>query len=149
LRGTSYTFTPTAFTAGTINVGTLNATTINGVSAGGGVQIGGDLGGTNAAPVVTGLQGKPVSATAPISGQALIYNGTTYVPKTPSTTITLEHAFGSAGTFNYAHNLGTLYPLMTCYVNSGSSAFTASNVDANNIAITVTASSDITCTFGI
>jgi hypothetical protein len=121
----------------------------HGGGGGGGVQIAGDIGGTNAAPVVTGIQGKPVSATAPTAGQALIYNGTTFVPKAPSTTVTLEHAFSGAGTFNYTHNLGSSYPLMTCYVNSGSSAFTANNVDANNIAITVTASSDITCTFGI
>jgi hypothetical protein len=149
LRGTAYSFTPTAFTAGTINVGTLNATTINGVSAGGGLQLGGDIGGTNSTPIVTGIQGKPVAATAPVAGQALIYNGTVYVPKTPSSTVTLEHSFTGSGTFNYAHNLGSLYPLMTCYVNSGSQFFTASNVDTNNIAITVTASSDITCTFGI
>lgn len=66
-----------------------------------------------------------------------------------TTTITLQHTFAAAGTFNYAHNLGTLYPLMTCYVNSGSPGYTASNVDANDMAITVTAASDITCTFGI
>jgi hypothetical protein len=153
LRGTAYSFSPTALTAATINVGTLNATTINGGSGGGGggggVQIAGDLGGTDTAPLVTGIQGKPVSATAPAVGQALIFNGTAYVPKAPSSTVTLEHAFSGPGTFNYTHNLGSSYPLMTCYVNSGSSAFTANNVDANNIAITVTASSDITCTFGI
>jgi hypothetical protein len=63
-------------------------------------------------------------------------------------TVTLEHAFAAAGTFNYTHNLGTLYPLMTCYINSGSPTYTAGNIDANNIAITVTAASDITCTFG-
>ncbi len=64
------------------------------------------------------------------------------------TTVTVQHTFPGAGTFNYTHNLGTSYPLMTCYVNTGSSAYTASNVDANNIAITVPAASDITCTFG-
>jgi hypothetical protein len=63
-------------------------------------------------------------------------------------TVTLQHTFPAAGTFNYTHSLGTAYPLMTCYVNSGSPAYTAANVDANNIAITVTAPSDITCTFG-
>ncbi|HEV2646873.1 MAG TPA: hypothetical protein VGU46_10965 [Acidobacteriaceae bacterium] len=156
LRGTTYSFSPTALTAPTINAGTVNATTINGSTGGGGgggggggVQLAGDLSGTNAAPVVSGIQGHPVSATAPAVGQALIFNGTAYVPKAPSSTVTLQHAFTGAGTFNYTHNLGSLYPLMTCYVNSGSSAFTANNVDANNIAITVTASSDITCTFGI
>jgi hypothetical protein len=65
------------------------------------------------------------------------------------TTVTLQHTFAGAGTFNFMHNLGTLYPLMTCYVNSGSPSYSAGNVDANDIAITVTASSDITCTFGI
>jgi hypothetical protein len=63
-------------------------------------------------------------------------------------TVTLQHTFAAAGTFNYMHSLGTAYPLMTCYVNSGSPAYTAANIDANNIAITVTAPSDITCTFG-
>jgi hypothetical protein len=151
MRGTAYSFTPQAFTAGTINVGTLNATTINGVgiTGGGGVQIAGDLGGTDAAPLVTGIQGKAVSATAPTAGQALVSNGAEYVPKSVASTVTLEHAFTGAGTFNYTHGLGTSFPLMTCYVNSGSPAYTAGNVDANNIAITVTASSDITCTFGI
>ena len=64
------------------------------------------------------------------------------------TTDTVQHTFTAAGTFNYTHNLGTAYPLMTCYVNSGSSAYSASNVDTNDIAITVAAPSDITCTFG-
>jgi len=66
-----------------------------------------------------------------------------------TTTITVQHTFAAAGTFNYTHSLGTLYPLMTCYVNGGSPSYSASNVDTNNIAITVTGSSDITCTFGI
>jgi hypothetical protein len=131
-------------------VDTAIAVALSGLSGGGaGVQLGGDVGGTSAAPVVIGIQGKAVSTTAPIAGQALIYNGTTYVPKAPSTTITLQHTFSGAGTFNYTHNLGSLHPLMTCYVNSGSQSFTAANIDVNNIAITVTASSDITCTFGI
>ena len=64
-------------------------------------------------------------------------------------TVTIEHAFTGAGAFNYTHNLGSQYPLMTCYVNSGSPAYSAGNVDTNNIVITVTAASDITCTFGI
>lgn len=49
---------------------------------GGGVQIGGDIGGTNAAPVVTGIQGKAVAATAPTDGQVQIWNASSneYVP---------------------------------------------------------------------
>jgi len=40
LRGTPYSFSPTAFTAGTINVGTLNATTINGGVSGSAITSG-------------------------------------------------------------------------------------------------------------
>jgi len=134
LRGTPYGFTATSFTAGTINVGTLNATTISGT--------------INA----TSIQGKPVSATAPTVGQTLVWNGTAWTPGTGGgghTSVTIEHAFTGAGTFSYAHNLGTSYPLMTCYVNSGSVAYSASNPDVNDIAITVPTAADITCTFGI
>jgi hypothetical protein len=54
-------------------------------SGGGGsgsVQIGGDIGGTNAAPVITGIEGKPVAATAPANAQVLIWNTSLgeYVP---------------------------------------------------------------------
>ena len=104
-------------------------------------------GGSNNA---TSIQGNPVSATAPTVGQTLVWNGTAWTPTTRNaSTVTLEHVFTGAGTFNYAHNLSTLYPLMTCYVNSGSVAYSASNPDANDIAITVPAAADITCTFGI
>lgn len=81
LRGSApYTFTPQAFTAGTINVGTLNATTINapGLSSGG-VQLAGDLGGTNAAPRVTGLEGNPIDSTAPTPGKSLVWSGSKYM----------------------------------------------------------------------
>lgn len=47
---------------------------------GSGVQIGGDLGGTNASPVVAGLQTRPVAATAPASGEALVWNGSSWAP---------------------------------------------------------------------
>ena len=54
----------------------------SGGSGSGGVQIGGDIGGTNASPVVTGIQGKAVAATAPTNAQVLIWNGSLseYVP---------------------------------------------------------------------
>jgi hypothetical protein len=78
VRGSAYSFTPQAFTAGTINVGTLNATTINGAGIGGGVQIAGDLGGTVATPLVTGIQGNPVASGTPTTGQSLIWSGSNY-----------------------------------------------------------------------
>jgi hypothetical protein len=94
----------------------------------------------------------PIGSTITDSVTGIIYtntntNGLTWT--STSTSVTIEHAFTGAGTFSYAHNLGTSYPLMTCYVNSGSVAYSASNPDVNDIAITVPAAADITCTFGI
>jgi hypothetical protein len=53
-----------------------------GSGSSGGVQIGGDIGGTLAVPVVTGIQGKAVAATAPTNAQVLIWNTSLseYVP---------------------------------------------------------------------
>lgn len=105
----------------------------------------------------SGGGGVPVTASAvqsALAGQSgCSTTGNLYDPASNTCTArartaTVSHVFSGAGTFNYAHNLGTLYPLMTCYVNSGSTSFAASNVDANSTAITVTAAADITCTFG-
>lgn len=48
------------------------------------VQLSGDIGGNNNALniFVSGLQGRPVSATIPTSGQALAWNGTSWTPQT-------------------------------------------------------------------
>ena len=48
----------------------------------GGVQIGQDIGGTNRAPLVVGIQGIPVSSSIPQVGQTLIFEGAGYVPST-------------------------------------------------------------------
>jgi hypothetical protein len=52
-------------------------TSTNGV-----VRLAGDLGGTAAAPLVSKLQGKTLSSTAPTTGQVLKYDGTQWVPST-------------------------------------------------------------------
>jgi len=45
------------------------------------IKLLGDLnGGTAGSPVVTGIQTRPVSATAPTTGQALVWNGSTWLP---------------------------------------------------------------------
>ena len=76
-----------------------------------------------------------------------ICSGGGFVPSASSLSATIEHVFTGAGTANYTHNLGTTYPLMTCYVKSGSSSYSANPVDANNVAITAAAASDILCAF--
>lgn len=44
--------------------------------------VGGDLSGQLPNPSVSGFQGKPVSATAPIAGQVLVWSGAAWVPAT-------------------------------------------------------------------
>ncbi len=48
------------------------------------IELAGDLGGTISTPLVTGLQGNPISPTAPTTGQALTWNGSVWAPTTPS-----------------------------------------------------------------
>lgn len=52
------------------------------------VKLSGDFGGTAASPLVVNLRGRPLSNSSPSSGQALIYNGTTWIPTTLSTAFT-------------------------------------------------------------
>ncbi|MFI0425316.1 MAG: beta strand repeat-containing protein [Flavobacterium sp.] len=62
------------------------------------VQLAGDLNGTGTtatAPRVSGLQGKPVSPTAPTSGQTLVFNGTSWVPTTPATVAEIDGVIGN------------------------------------------------------
>lgn len=51
---------------------------------------GGDLAGTYPDPAVAALRGRPVSATAPASGQVLSWSGDVWQPATPATGVT-EH----------------------------------------------------------
>ena len=45
--------------------------------------VGGDFGGTLTVPKVIGIQGTPVSATTPTTGQTLTYDGSQWAPATP------------------------------------------------------------------
>jgi hypothetical protein len=58
----------------------------------------GDLdgaGGSSADPKVSGIQGVPVSATAPTSGEVLTYNGSEWLPEAPSGSV--ASVFGRTG----------------------------------------------------
>lgn len=57
--------------------------------------VGGDLSGTVPDPKVSGLQGVPISATAPTSGEALVYNGSEWAPGSTSAPVT--SVFGRTG----------------------------------------------------
>ncbi len=52
------------------------------------VVFAGDLSGSSSSQLVVGLSGFPISNIAPFSGQALVYNGTSYVPTTISDILT-------------------------------------------------------------
>jgi hypothetical protein len=62
-------------------------------------ELDGDLAGTLAAPVVAGLRGNPLSAAAPLAGQTLVFDGTQWVPQTPSagTSITSSSVVNAGG----------------------------------------------------
>ena len=48
------------------------------------VELGGDLGGSTSAPVVTSLRGNAVGAATPTTGQTLTWSGTNWIPVTPT-----------------------------------------------------------------
>ncbi|MDQ6706195.1 MAG: hypothetical protein M3Z85_09520 [Acidobacteriota bacterium] len=113
---------------------------------------GGDVFGVPAALRVRGLQGRPISATAPSDGQVLRFNNTTSVwePGTPA-------ASGGAAIPNYAkpfnaaatvtmlgaeHGLGTANLVVSCYDN----ATPASAIEADSVKVHP-ATFDVTVTF--
>lgn len=49
-------------------------------------EIAGDIGGIASTPVVVGLQGNPISSTAPSTNQVLTWNGSTWLPENASGT---------------------------------------------------------------
>jgi hypothetical protein len=51
------------------------------------IELGGDIGGTTAAPVVVSLRGRDLSSAAPTTGQALIWTGLAWQPQTPPSAV--------------------------------------------------------------
>ena len=78
IAGTNVSFSGTA-TSRLIGAGNLTIDVSGAAPTG---AAGGDLNGSFPNPTVDGIQGTPVSSTAPTSGQALVFNGTSYVPVT-------------------------------------------------------------------
>jgi hypothetical protein len=73
----------TTYTAGAgISIDAQNRITNTGVTS---TDVGNDLSGTLPNPSVIGLRNIPISSTAPNSGQVLTYNGSQWIPQTPTT----------------------------------------------------------------
>ena len=75
---------------------------------GGSITLGGDLSGTPAAATVVGIQGSPVSGTAPTAGDFLQFNGAQYVPTAvtaPGGIVISRVVFNSSGTWTKPANL--------------------------------------------
>ena len=72
------------------------------------VQLGGDLGGTTSAPTVAKLQGTPVNASTPSSGQVLTYNSTSsaWIPSTVTSTTVSDATTSSKGIVELSGDLG-------------------------------------------
>ena len=49
------------------------------------VQLGGDIGGSTSSPTVIKLSGRTFSSASPTTGQAIVWNGTSWIPSTVST----------------------------------------------------------------
>jgi hypothetical protein len=49
------------------------------------IQLGGDVGGSTSSPTIISLRGNPLSSATPTTGQAIVWNGSTWIPQTVST----------------------------------------------------------------
>ncbi len=98
--------TPTTSNVLTWNGGAWVASTIpvaTSVQPAGAIVMTGDLAGGGLSPVVAGLQGRPVSATAPGTNQVLAWNGTQWAPASASGTPSATSS--SLGTVQLAGDL--------------------------------------------
>lgn len=70
------------------------------------VQLGGDLGGTNTAPVITKLQGTSVNAANPTANQVLSYDGSQWVPAAVTSTTVNDATPSTPGIIQLDGDLG-------------------------------------------
>jgi len=66
------------------------------------IQLGGDIGGSTSSPTIISLRGKPLSSASPTTGQAIVWNGSTWIPQTIS-------AGGSGATVTILNDISSLF----------------------------------------
>lgn len=97
------------------------------------IQLGGDIGGTTSSPVVISLRGRSLSSAAPTTGQALVWNGSAWIPQTVSTggtsvssLVTSVVTSTISNTVSSIVNTGsTTYPIFGAYANNTLQTFTS------------------------
>ena len=93
------------------------------------VTVGGDLIGPITAATVDGIQGRPVASTLPVSGQALIWNGSAWSPTTVDSLVPL--APDPAGTYGSA----TAIPVPTVDIYGRVTGITTVTPDVSDQAV--------------
>jgi hypothetical protein len=93
------------------------------------IQLGGDIGGTTGAPVVISLRGRTFSSASPTTGQAIVWNGTSWIPSTVSTgsgagSSTVTSIVTSTVTPTISSTT-TTYPIFGAYANNTLQTFTS------------------------
>jgi len=110
------------------------------------VQLTGDFAGTAAIPVVAGLQGTPISATAPSNGQVLTYNGASAVWSTGGGGATSYNVITKSS--NYTAQVGDFILLdmsggaitITAPAPVNGGEFSLKKIDSSNFNVTLTGS---------
>ena len=106
---------PAGLPAATVNTGQVLGT--NGTAATW-QSLGGDISGMPGTVAVQGLQGYPVSAAAPGTGQVLSWSGTDWAPATIASTPNYAKTFTSITALTILgteHNLGTANLIVSCW----------------------------------
>lgn len=93
------------------------------------VQLGGDIGGSTSSPVVIKLSGRALSSAAPTTGQAIVWNGASWIPSTVSTasgagSSTVTSVVTSTVTPTISSTT-TTYPIFGAYANNTLQTFTS------------------------